>query len=143
MGRRTARLRTRYARGSAVGCCRSWTRHPPRAASRGETPGSPSRCSGALTPPGTRTAPRPRGGRRTAPAGTVRGGKLLPGEILQERRQGPGENLIQIAVRNLVAQQVLRQLQLLIRLRPRGELHLVTLRRQRGHRRRPPRWRGG
>src|SRR3990172_2043414 len=65
-----------------------------------------------------RNVPRARG-RRTAPAGPVRGGTLLPGEILQECRQGPKEDLIQIAVRNLVAQQVLRHPQLLIRLCPR------------------------
>src|SRR3972149_5375082 len=89
-----------------------------------------------------RNVPRS-GGRRATPARTVRGGTLLPGEILQECCQSPRNNLIQIAVRNLVAQQVLRQPQLLIRFRRRGELHLVASWRHRGHRRRPSLWRGG
>src|SRR3972149_11060933 len=71
------------------------------------------------------------------PRGTVRGGIFLPGEFFHQPGQTPGKNLIQIAVGNLVAQQVLRQPQFLARLCTRGELDLIVLRRQRGHHRWP------
>ncbi len=50
------------------------------------------------------------GGSAASPAWAVRSGELLPGQVLQERRQGPIEDLAQIPVRDLVAQEGLRKL---------------------------------
>ncbi len=80
------------------------------------------------------------GGYGLALARSVHGREFLPGGALQECGPGLIKDFAQIPVRNLVAQQVLRELELLVCLGPRRKLHLVALRRERGDDRRT--WRG-
>jgi hypothetical protein len=82
-----------------------------------------------------RDVPRARG-RAPAPARAVRGGELLLGKFLQERRQCPIKDLRRIPVRDLVAQEGLRESEPLVRFGARCELYLVALGRQRGDDRR-------
>jgi len=71
------------------------------------------------------------GDKAAAPARAVRGGQLLLGEVLQERRQRSIEDRRRIPVRDLMAQEVLREPELLVRFGAHRELHLIALGRQR------------
>jgi len=63
----------------------------------------------------------------------ISSGELLPGEIPEQHRQGPIDDLSQIPIWDLVPQQVLRKPQLLTRLCVGRELHFVALWRKRGN----------
>ena len=68
--------------------------------------------------------------RAAAPSRSICGGELLLGKILEKRGQCPIEDRRQVSVRDLVAQEVLREPELLVRFSTRGELHLIALGRQ-------------
>ncbi|MBI2246507.1 MAG: hypothetical protein HYU65_00970, partial [Armatimonadetes bacterium] len=71
------------------------------------------------------------GDKAAASAGVVRGGKLLLGEVLEQRRQRSIEDRRRIPIRDLMAQEVLREPELLVRFGAHRELHLIALGRQR------------
>jgi hypothetical protein len=58
----------------------------------------------------------------------VGGGQFRPFQIRQQRCQRPIEDRSRVAARNAMAEQVLHAPQLLERLAPNGELHLVSFR---------------
>lgn len=69
----------------------------------------------------------------------VRGGELLLGEILKQRREGPIEDLTEITIWNLVTQESLGLPDLLVQCCAARELYLILLGRERGDDR-PTRW---